>query len=125
MWMIVNKDGVFVSRAYALGDIDELVAAVAGRERGRPHLTSVAPTRIIYEDSSQARRLTGNLYVLSDKGGKQLYVGTLDECDLELSVLTDDCARTVMEYPFGYSAIWAENPDEFLKARYSGKTSCQ
>ena len=115
MWMIRNKNGDFILRANSLLETDEMVAIVASREREKPHLTSIAPTKVLYEDSSYALHLTGNFYALFDKGGKQLHVGTLEECDMELCGITGDCARTTMEYPFGYSAVWVEK-QEFPQA---------
>lgn len=112
MWMIRNKDGEFVGHSAGLSETDEMVALIAGQARGRPFWTSIKPRTIIYEDASLARQLKDNMYVLFNKDGKQLCVGTLEECDIELSGLTGDCARAKMEYPFGYYAIWVDKPED-------------
>ena len=115
MWMIF-KNGEPLCRGDGIDDTTSTLLLYAQRECYlREKLDAFHPTRIEYENGAYARHLTGNLYAVFAKSGRQIAVGDIDECDESLLVAEGDCARTRMEYPMGYSAIWYDFMKEWAE----------
>ena len=104
MWTI-QWNGQFRGHTQGLQECDEYVLMLLRRDGFKGD--TVRPTLVKYECGARSRHLTGDLYACFTAEGKQLHVGTLEECDMSL----DDCARSAMVYDGGYEAIW-EEPSE-------------
>ena len=105
MWLIQHNGQLVGGARGGLPECDEYVLMLLRRDGFKGD--TARPTLVKYECGARSRHLTGDLYACFTAEGKQLHVGTLEECDMSL----DDCARSAMAYDGGYEAIW-EEPSE-------------
>ena len=106
MWTIRHNGHLICFTRGGLPECDEYVRMLLRRDGFKGD--AARPTLVKYECGARSRHLTGDLYACFTAEGKQLHVGTLEECDMSL----DDCARSAMVYDGGYEAIWEEQNEQ-------------
>ena len=104
MWILKWK-GHWRSQAPGIEEAEKQAALLSYVETRTQSPERISPIRINYTNGSYLRKLTGNLFVMMSKEGKQLCLGTAEECEWSL----DDPERDKMFFDNDITAEWAES----------------
>ena len=102
MWWLYDERDLYV-RASNMEEATNMVKILVSRKDPKFNINQQLIQRVVYDSGARSVHVYGNLYVLFGKDDKQLYVGSLDDCDHE-----GDCGRLRMDYVLGISAVWSE-----------------
>ena len=107
MWWLYDEKDLYV-RASNMDEATELVKILVSRKDPKFDINKQLILQVVYDSGARSVHVYGDLYVLFGKDDKQLYVGSLDDCDMTLLDNEGDCGRVRMDYVLGVSAVWSE-----------------